>query len=211
MSDTESECSCHSDTVREGMDAKNVLKQRFMSYKCRDCNMIKLTMKQGFINDVVDNICQYTMCDNCSKVLKSIDAMDDRNIDIDIRSVKTLDEDLEIWVFVQMNEFLTRIEFDTLLTECDDEGNDNDFIFEYYNVVKRLYSMSFDIDDLYYDAMDNLKWEWLNLNELEYTVKKAITTMGYFKKEIGNNIYNEKTSDKIIKRIRKYFVNEIIV
>ena len=211
MSDTESECSCHSDTVREGMDAKNVLKQRFMSYKCRDCNMIKLTIKQGFINDVVDNICQYTMCDNCSKVLKSIDAMDDRNIDIDIRSVKTLDEDLEIWVFVQMNEFLTRIEFDTLLTECDDEGNDNDFIFEYYNVVKRLYSMSFDIDDLYYDAMDNLKWEWLNLNELEYTVKKAITTMGYFKKEIGNNIYNEKTSDKIIKRIRKYFVNEIIV
>ena len=211
MSDTESECSCHSDTVREGMDAKNVLKQRFMSYKCRDCNMIKLTIKQGFINDVVDNICQYTMCDNCSKVLKSIDTMDDRNIDIDIRSVKTLDEDLEIWVFVQMNEFLTRIEFDTLLTECDDEGNDNDFIFEYYNVVKRLYSMSFDIDDLYYDAMDNLKWEWLNLNELEYTVKKAITTMGYFKKEIGNNIYNEKTSDKIIKRIRKYFVNEIMV
>ena len=211
MSDTESECSCHSDTVREGMDAKNVLKQRFMSYKCRDCNMIKLTMKQGFINDVVDNICQYTMCDNCSKVLKSIDAMDDRNIDIDIRSVKTLDEDLEIWTFVQMNEFLTRIEFDTLLTECDDEGNDNDFIFEYYNVVKRLYSMSFDIDDLYYDAMDNLKWEWLNLNELEYTVKKAITTMGYFKKEIGNNIYNEKTSDKIIKRIKKYFVNEIMV
>ena len=199
MSDTESECSGHSDTVREGMDAKNVLKQRFMSYKCRDCNMIKLTMKQGFINDVVDNICQYTMCDNCSKVLKSIDAMDDRNIDIDIRSVKTLDEDLEIWVFVQMNEFLTRIEFDTLLTECDDEGNDNDFIFEYYNVVKRLYSMSFDIDDLYYDAMDNLKWEWLNLNELEYTVKKAITTVGYFKKEIGNTIYNEKTSDKIIK------------
>ena len=210
MSDTESECSCHSDTVREGMDAKNVLKQRFMSYKCRDCNMIKLTMKQGFINDVVDNICQYTMCDNCSKVLKSIDAMDDRNIDIDIRSVKTFDENLEIWVFVQMNEFLTRIEFDTLLTECDDEGNDNDFIFEYYNVVKRLYSMSFDIDDLYYDAMDNLKWEWLNLNELGYTVKKAITTMGYFKKEIGNNIYNEKTSDKIIKRIRKYFVNEIV-
>ena len=110
-----------------------------------------------------------------------------------------------------MNEFLTRIEFDTLLTECDDEGNDNDFIFQYYNVVKRLYSMFFDIDDLYYDAMDNLKWEWLNLNELEYTVKKAITTMGYFKKEIGTNIYNEKTSDKIIKRIKQYFVNEIIV
>ena len=210
MSDTESECSCHSDTVREGMDAKNVLKQKFMSYKCRGCNMIKLTMKQGFINDVVDNICQYTMCDNCSKVVKSIDAMDDRNIDIDIRNVKTLDEDLEIWVFIQMNEFLTRIEFDHLLTECDDEGNDKDFIFKYYNVVKRLYSMSFDIDDLYYDAMDNLRWEWLDLNELEYKVKKAIKTMGYFTKEIGNNIYNEKTSDKIIKRIKKYFVNEIV-
>ena len=210
MSDTESECSCHSDTVREGMDAKNVLKQKFMSYKCRDCNMIKLTMKQGFINDVVDNICQYTMCGNCSKVVKSIDAMDDRNIDIDIRNDKTLDEDLEIWVFIQMNEFLTRIEFDHLLTECDDEGNDNDSIFKYYNVVKRLYSMSFDIDDLYYDAMDNLRWEWLDLNELEYTVKKAIKTMGYFTKEIGNNTYNEKTSDKIIERIKKYFVNEIV-
>ena len=52
------------------MDAKNVLKQKFMSYKCRDCNMIKLTMKQGFMNDVVDNMCQYIMCDNCSKVVK---------------------------------------------------------------------------------------------------------------------------------------------
>ena len=91
MSDTESEYSCYSDTVREGMDDKNVLKQKFMSYKCRDCNMIKLTMKQGFMNDVVDNMCQYIMCDNCSKVVKNIDAMDDRNIDIDIRSVHTLD------------------------------------------------------------------------------------------------------------------------
>ena len=105
MSDTESEYSCYSDTVREGMDAKNVLKQKFMSYKCRDCNMIKLTMKQGFMNDVVDNMCQYIMCDNCSKVVKNIDAMDDRNIDIDIRSVNTLDEDLEIWTFIQMNDF----------------------------------------------------------------------------------------------------------
>ena len=93
------------------MDAKNVLKQKFMSYKCKDCNMIKLTMKQGFMNDVVDNMCQYIMCDNCSKVVKNIDAMDDRNIDIDIRSVNTLDEDLEIWTFIQMNFFKLKKKF----------------------------------------------------------------------------------------------------
>ena len=191
MSDTESEYSCYSDTVREGMDAKNVLKQKFMSYKCKDCNMIKLTMKQGFMNDVVDNMCQYIMCDNCSKVVKNIDAMDDRNIDIDIRSVNTLDEDLEIWTFIQMNDFLTKEEFHNLLSECDDEGNDNDFIFQYYDMVKRLYSMSFSIDDLYYEAMNNISCK-CDSNELKYTVKKAIKTMGYFQKKIGHNIYNKK-------------------
>ena len=190
MSDTESEYSCYSDTVREGMDAKNVLKQKFMSYKCRDCNMIKLTMKQGFMNDVVDNMCQYIMCDNCSKVVKNIDAMDDRNIDIDIRSVNTLDEDLEIWTFIQMNDFLTKEEFHNLLSECDDEGNDNDFIFQYYDMVKILYSMSFSIDDLYYEAMNNISCK-CDSNELKYTVKNAMRIMGYLKK-IGNNIYNKK-------------------
>ena len=191
MSDTESEYSCYSDTVREGMDAKNVLKQKFMSYKRKDCNMIKLTMKQGFMNDVVDNMCQYIMCDNCSKVVKNIDAMDDRNIDIDIRSVNTLDEDLEIWTFIQMNDFLTKEEFHNLLTECDDEGNDNDFIFQYYDMVKRLYSMSFSIDDLYYEAMNNISCK-CDSNELKYTVKNAMRIMGYFQKKIGNNIYNKK-------------------
>ena len=182
MSDTESEYSCYSDTVREGMDAKNVLKQKFMSYKCRDCNMIKLAMKQGFMNDVVDNMCQYIMCDNCSKVVKNIDAMDDRNIDIDIRSVNTLDEDLEIWTFIQMNDFLTKEEFHNLLSECDDEGNDNDFIFQYYDMVKRLYSMSFSIDDLYYEAMNNISCK-CDSNELKYTVKNAMRIIGYFQKK----------------------------
>lgn len=195
MSDTESEYSCYSDTVREGMDAKNVLKQKFMSYKCRDCNMIKLTMKQGFMNDVVDNMCQYIMCDNCSKVVKNIDAMDDRNIDIDIRSVNTLDEDLEIWTFIQMNDFLTKEEFHNLLSECDDEGNDNDFIFQYYDMVKRLYSMSFSIDDLYYEAMNNISCK-CDSNELKYTVKNAMRIMGYFQKKKGNNIYNKKQVTK---------------
>ena len=195
MSDTESEYSCYSDTVREGMDAKNVLKQKFMSYKCRDCNMITIAMKQGFMNDVVDNMCQYIMCDNCSKVVKNIDAMDDRNIDIDIRSVNTLDEDFEIWTFIQMNDFLTKEEFHNLLSECDDEGNDNDFIFQYYDMVKRLYSMSFSIDDLYYEAMNNISCK-CDSNELKYTVKNAMRIMGYFQKKIGNNIYNKKQVTK---------------
>ena len=46
-------------------------------------------------------------------------------------------------------------------------------------------------------------------HELGYTVISAIRTMGLFKKEIGNNIYNEKTTDKIIKRIEEELYNEL--
>ena len=35
-------------------------------------------------------------------------------------------------------------------------------------------------------------------HELRYTVSHAVHVMGMFRKEIGNNIYNEKTTDKII-------------
>ena len=98
--------------------------------------------------------------------------------------------------------FLTKEEIHNLLTECDDEGNDNDFIFQYYDMVKRLYSMSFSIDDLYYEAMNNISCK-CDSNELKYTVKNAMRIMGYLKKK-GNNIYNKKTSDTIINRIKKY-------
>ena len=41
-----------------------------------------------------------------------------------------------------MNNFLTIEGFGNLLYEGDDEGNDNDFIFKYYSMVKRLYNMT---------------------------------------------------------------------
>ena len=47
-----------SDTVREDIDAKNILKHKFMNYKCKDCEMLKLTTQQGFIDGVSNNICQ---------------------------------------------------------------------------------------------------------------------------------------------------------
>ena len=59
------------------------------------------------------------------------------NRDFDTRNVKNIDDDLEIFVFIEMNKFLTEEEFDNLLYESDDEGSTNDFIFQYYNMVKR--------------------------------------------------------------------------
>ena len=60
MTDAESEYSEYSessDTV--GVDAKNILKQKFMNYKCKDCEALKLPIKQGFISGVCNNICQF--------------------------------------------------------------------------------------------------------------------------------------------------------
>ena len=44
-----------------------------------------------------------------------------------------------------MNKILTIEGIDNLLTECDDEGNNNESIFKYYGMVRRLYNMSFSI------------------------------------------------------------------
>ena len=54
--------------------------------------------------------------------------MNNRDVDIDIRSVKSLDEDLEIFVFMKINTNLTEEEFDIVLSTCDDKGNDNGFM-----------------------------------------------------------------------------------
>ena len=51
-----------------------------------------------------------------------------KNEDIDNRNAETLDDDLEIFVFIEVNKFLTKEEFDNLLYEGDEEGNANDFI-----------------------------------------------------------------------------------
>ena len=71
-------------------------------------------------------------------------------------------------------------------------------------MVKRLYNMSFSVKRSKYEALyDNdfgfvnefLNCEY-NAHELRYTVNNASEVMGWFKKEIGNNISNEKTVDK---------------
>ena len=127
------------------------------------------------------------------------------NKDIDIIQNETLDDDLEIFVFIEMNNFLTIEGFDHLL-ECDDEGYNNEFIFKYYCMVKRLYNMSFNIKRLNYVVLFNFVNEFLNheyrIEELRYTITHAIRTMGLFRTKIGSNSYNETTCDKIIERLK---------
>ena len=55
MSDSENE---YSDTEREGIDAKNIIKNKFMSHRCSDCCKMKSLIKQGFISDVSASICE---------------------------------------------------------------------------------------------------------------------------------------------------------
>ena len=127
------------------------------------------------------------------------------NKDIDIINNETIDDDLEIFVFIEMNHFLTIEGFDNLL-ECNDEGYNNDFIFKYYSIVKQLYNMSFNIKCLKYIVLFDFLNEFLNneykTHELRYTIKRAIGIMGMFRKQIKNNFYNETTCDKIIERIK---------
>ena len=185
------------------------MKQKCISYKCIDCEMLKLPIKQGFITGVCNNIRRYIICDNCNKIINKIDDMN--NGDIDNRNAETLDDDLEISVFIEMNKFLTEEEFENLLYEGDDEGNANDFNVKYYSMVKRLYNMSFSIKRLKYEALNGNDFDFVNeflhykykAHELRYTVIHAIEVMGWFRKEIGNNSYNGKTVDKVMKRIKK--------
>ena len=190
-----------SDTVN--INAKNILKNKFMSYKCDDCEMLKLPIERGFANGVCNNISQYMICNNCNRIIKRIDDMN--NKDIDIINNETIDDDLEIFVFIEMNNFLTIEGFDNLL-ECNDEGYNNDFIFKYYSIVKQLYNMSFNIKRLKYVVLFDFLNEFLNdeykTHELRYTIKRAIGIMGMFRKQISNNFYNETTCDKIIERIK---------
>ena len=127
------------------------------------------------------------------------------NKDIDIINDETLDDDLEIFMFIEMNNFLTIEGFDHLL-ECDDEGYNNEFIFKYYCMVKRLHNMSFNIERLNYVVLFNFLNEFLNdeyrIDELRYTITHAIRTMGLFRTKIGSNIYNETTCDKILERLK---------
>ena len=100
-----------SDTVH---DAKNIL-QKFMSYKCEGCEMLKLPIERGFTNGVCNNICQYMICNNCNRIINKID--DINNKDIDIKNNETIDDDLELFVFIEMNNFLTIQGLDHLLSK----------------------------------------------------------------------------------------------
>ena len=179
-----------------------------MSYECKDCEILKLPIERGFTNGVCNTICQYMICNNCNRIIKNDDM---NNKDIDIRNNETLDDDLEIFVFIEMNNFFSIEGLGNLLYEGDDERNDNDFIFKYYSMVKRLYNMSFNIKRLKYDVLIDNDFEFLNeflhyeyrIDEVRYTITHAIRTMGLFRTKIGNNIYNETTSDKIRKRIKE--------
>ena len=57
-----------------------------MSYKCRDCEMLKLPIKQGFLNGVCNNICQCIIGDVCNKIINKIDDMTSKYINT--RNVK---------------------------------------------------------------------------------------------------------------------------
>ena len=217
MSDTESECSEYSDiesvssefsdTVHEDIDVKNRLKQKSMNYKCTDCEMLKLTIQQGFIDGVSNNICQDMICNNCKKIINKIDYMN--NEDIDNRNVKKIDDDLEIFVFVEMNKFFAKEEFGTVV----DNGYVEDFVYKCYSMVKRVHTMSFSIKRLKNDALNDNDFDFVNeflsytykAHELRYTARHGICVMKVFINEIGNNVYSEKTVDKIMKRIEREF------
>ena len=129
-SDVESVCSELSDTVHEDIDVKNILKQKFMNYKCKDCEMLKLTIQQGFLDGVSNDICQYMICTNCNRIINKIDYMN--NVDFDTKNAETLDDDTEIFVFIEMNRFYTEKEYDNVL----DDGYVDGFIYNYYRMAK---------------------------------------------------------------------------
>ena len=196
MSDNESEYSEYSDTEREGIDAKNIIKNKFMSHTCLECCKMKSLIKQGFISDVSDIICEYIQCENCSYVLNTIDNMKNRDLDIDIRN-PNVDEDIEIYIF-------------TLINKISDNVNVLDIIFDFedveyitVNMIKRLYYKAFNEEDLYYEEVNiesAVLNDTLNVSELKWAFHRILDWIGWFHEPIGNNIYNKKTIDKIKKK-----------
>ena len=199
MSDNESEYSEYSDTEREGIDAKNIIKYKFMSHTCLECCKMKSLIKQGFISDVSDIICEYIQCENCSYVLNTIDNMKNRDLDIDIRN-PNVDEDIEIYIF-------------TLINKISDNVNVLDIIFDFedveditVNMIKRLYYKAFNEEDLYYEEVNiesAVLNDTLNVSELKWAFHRILDWIGWFHEPIGNNIYNKKTIDKIKKIIQQ--------
>ena len=199
MSDSESEYSECSDTEREGIDAKNIIKNKFLSHTCSDCCKMKSLIKQGFISDVSDIICEYIQCENCSYVLNIIDNMKNRDVDIDIRN-PNVDEDIEIYIFTLINKFPNDVKVLDVIFDFEDVEDIT------VNMIKRLYYMSFNEEDLYYEEVDIERAvlnDVLNVSELKLAFHRILRWRRWFHEPIGNNIYNEKTIDKIKKRIQQ--------
>jgi hypothetical protein len=196
VSDSESE---YSDTEREGIDAKNIIKNKFMSHTCPDCCKMKSLIKQGFKSDVSAIICEYIQCDNCSYVLNTINRMKNRDGDIDIRN-RNVDEDIEIYIFTLINKFPDDVD---VLDRIFDGGDVED---RHINMIKRLYYEAFDEYTLYLSEVDfqypilDVNFN-LNVGELKWAFHRILYWIGWFHKPIGNSIYNKTTIDKIKRRI----------
>ena len=192
MSDSESEYSEYSDTEREDIDAKNIIKNKFLSHTCSDCCKMKSLIKQGFISDVSDIICEYIQCENCSYVLNTIDNMKNRDVDIDIRN-PNVDEDIEIYIFTLINKFPNDVKVLDVIFDFEDVEDIT------VNMIKRLYYMSFNEEDLYYEEVDigrAVLNDVLNVSELKWVFHRILDWIGWFHEPIGNNIYNKKRLTK---------------
>ena len=189
MSDNESEYSEYSeysDTEREGIDAKNIIKNKFLSHTCSDCCKMKSLIKQGFISDVSDTICEYIQCENCSNVLNTIDNMKNRDVDIDIRN-PNVDEDIEIYIFTLINKFPNDVKVLDIIFDFEDVEDIT------VNMIKILYYMSFNEEDLYYEEVDIERAvlnDVLNVSELKWAFHRILDWIGWEPEAIGNNIYN---------------------
>ena len=202
LSDTESDIS---DTEREGIDAKDMLKQKVLNHKCKQCNCVKSTIQQRFPTGVSNNISSYVICDDCLKVIKMIDNMNNRDMDIDIRDVKGLNENFEIWLFFKINKFPDKKEFWLI------DNYKMDFMEKYYNLAKQVYNIAYDEEALMYEGMNVnhaiLHDDSIDKSEIYHTLCKAIRWIGWF--QMKNDIYNENTSYKIIDRLNEYFFTEL--
>jgi len=122
--------------------------------------------------------------------------MNNRDIDIDIRN-PNVDENIEIYIFTLINKFSHSVHELNMIFN----GGDVENIF--VNMIKRLYYMFFNEEDLYYEEDDIERAVLnnnLNISELKWVFHRILDWIGWFHEPIGNNIYNKKTIDKIKKK-----------
>ena len=123
------------------------------------------------------------MREDCLEVVNMIDNMNNRDLDIDIRDVKGLHENIEIWLFINMNKFPDKNEFMLI-------DSNNAFMSEYYSLAKRVYNIARDEEALMYEGLriNNamLRDDGIKKGEIFRTLYAVIQWIGWFqeKKEI---------------------------